>query len=199
MLRVVAIKNQRAFGIDATQTPSDLSSDGDSPSEEDTSGEDYSRLDFYLEQIIDLDDRLSDLGVSYWVGDGFYAKQKVIDTVTGLGGDLITRLRSDVNLRYLYAGPPKDGSGRPKLYDGKIDWSDPQELARRFDEVGRLPDKPNVRFSRQWPIVPPLGAISESCFWSVPMGNRSLVPQPAPANTPKGPLGTTGWATRLNL
>ncbi|MCS3639335.1 hypothetical protein GGQ09_003324, partial [Salinibacter ruber] len=30
--------------------------------------------------------------MSYWVGDGFYAKQKVFDTVTGLGGDLITRL-----------------------------------------------------------------------------------------------------------
>ena len=57
-------------------------------------------MDFYLEQIIDLYDRLAGLGVSYWVTGGFYAKQKVFDTVTDLGGDLITRLRSDANLRY---------------------------------------------------------------------------------------------------
>jgi hypothetical protein len=136
VLGVVATESRRAFGIDATQTPSDLSTD---------QSDGYSRVDFYLEQIIDLYDQLAGLGVSYWVGDGFYAKQKVFDTVTGLGGDLITRLRSDANLRYLYTGAPKDGPGRPKQYDGKIDWNDQTELARRFDEVGRLPDQPEVR------------------------------------------------------
>ncbi len=95
--------------------------------------------------MIDLYDQLADLGVSYWVTGGFYAKQKVFDTVTDLGGNLITRLRSDANLRYLYTGSPKEGPGAPKQYDGKIDWDDLQELTKRFDEVGRLPDKPDVR------------------------------------------------------
>ena len=135
VLGIVATSSRRAFGIDATQTPSDLPT-----GEEDG----YSRVDFYLEQITDLYDQLADLGVTYWVGDGFYAKQKVFDTVTDLGGDLITRLRSDANLRYLYTGPPKEGPGAPKQYDGKIDWSDLCELAKRFDEVGRLPDQPDV-------------------------------------------------------
>ena len=136
VLGIVATGSRRAFGIDATQTPPDLSTG---------QADGYSRVDFYLEQIIDLYEGLADLGVSYWVGDGFYAKQKAFDTVTGLGGDLITRLRSDANLRYLYTGPPKEGPGRPKQYDGKIDWGAPKELARRFDEVGRLPDQPEVR------------------------------------------------------
>jgi hypothetical protein len=136
VLGIVATGSRRAFGVDATQTPPDLSTDR-------TGG--YSRVDFYLEQIIDLYDRLAGLGVSYWVGDGFYAKQKVFDTVTELGGELITRLRSDANLRYLYTGPPKDGPGRPKQYDGKVDWDDQEALTRRFDEVGRLPDQPEVR------------------------------------------------------
>ena len=136
VLGVVATSSRRAFGVDATQTPSDL------PAGEE---EGYSRVDFYLEQITDLYDQLADLGVAYWVGDGFYAKQKVFDTVTDLGGDLITRLRSDANLRYLYTGPPKEGPGAPKQYDGKIDWDDPCELAKRFEEVGRLPDQPDVR------------------------------------------------------
>lgn len=67
---------------------------------------------------------LANLGVSCWVGNRFSAKQNVFDTVTGLGGDLISRLRSDANLRYLYTGPPKDRPGRPKQYDGNIDWND---------------------------------------------------------------------------
>ncbi|MFO8231392.1 MAG: hypothetical protein R6U20_01875 [Longimonas sp.] len=89
------IERRRAFGVDATQAPPDLSGEADG----------YSRVDFYLEQIIDLYETLTELGVSYWVRDGFYAKQKVFDAVTGLGGDLITRLRSDANLRYLCTGP----------------------------------------------------------------------------------------------
>ena len=135
VLGVVATSSGRAFGVDATQTPSDLP----------TGKEDgYSRVDFYLEQITDLYDQLADLGVSYWVGDGFYAKQKVFDTVTDLGGDLITRLRSDANLRYLYTGPPKEGPGAPKQYDGKIDWDDQEALRRRFDDGNpRLPRPPS--------------------------------------------------------
>jgi len=136
ILGIVATESRRAFGVDATQTPPDLSK---------SEADGYSRVDFYLEQIIDLYDRLAGLGVSYWVTGGFYAKQKVFDTVTDLGGDLITRLRSDANLRYLYTGAPKDGPGRPKQYDGKIDWDDREELSRRFDEVSRLPDQPKVR------------------------------------------------------
>jgi hypothetical protein len=136
VLGIVATRSRRAFGVDATQTPPDLSKSGADGS---------SRVDFYLEQIIDLYDQLAGLGVSHWVGDGFYAKQKVFDTLTGLGGELITRLRSDANLRYLYTGPKKEGPGRPKQYDGKVDWSDQKELNRRFDEVGRLPDQPQVR------------------------------------------------------
>jgi len=141
VLGVVTTKSRRALGIDATQTPPNLSKDSHS---NDRSKE-YSRIDFYLEQITDLYGRLTDLGVSYWVGDGFYAKQKVFNTVTDLGADLITRLRSDANLRYLYTGPPKEGPGAPKQYDGKIDWGDQKELMRQFHEVGRLPDKPDVR------------------------------------------------------
>jgi len=60
VLGIVATGSRRAFGVDATQTPPDLSTDQ-------TAG--YSRVDFYLEQIIDLYDQLAGLGVSYWVGD----------------------------------------------------------------------------------------------------------------------------------
>ena len=108
-----------------------------------------SRLDFYLEQVIDLYDQIADLGVSYWVTGGFYAKQKVFDTVTDLEGDLITlsvRTRTcATSKRQLPTGPPKEGPGAPKHYDGKINRNDPRELTKRFEEIGRLPDRPQVR------------------------------------------------------
>mgnify|MGYP006447393767 CR=1 FL=1 len=66
VLGLVATGSRRAFGVDATQTPPDLSTG--------RTGE-YSRVDFCLEQIVDLYDQLADLGVSYWVTGGFYAKQ----------------------------------------------------------------------------------------------------------------------------
>jgi len=86
--------------------------------------------------------------VSYWVGDGFYAKRKVFGTVTEIGGDLITRLRSDANLRYnlrcLYTGPRKRGPGRPKLYDGTINWECRRQIESRFEEIGRLPNRTHI-------------------------------------------------------
>jgi hypothetical protein len=147
VLGIVATESRRAFGVDATQTPPDLSTDQE--------GE-YLRVNFYLEQIIDPCGELGGLGVSYWCRQpsaGFYAKQKVFDTVTGLGGDLITRHRSDANLRKATATctpvrrkmGPGDQNSTTAQYDGKIDWDDSEELSRRFDEVCRLPDQPEVR------------------------------------------------------
>lgn len=146
ILGVVATKSREAFGVDATQTPAGLSSS--SSSEEDSSkeysSEEYSSVDFYIEQIQDLQSRLAEVGISCWVGDGFYAKRKVFSAVTEMGGNLITRLRSDANLRYLYTGPRKEGPGRPKLYDGKINFDCSEQIERRFEEVGRLPDRTHV-------------------------------------------------------
>jgi len=141
ILGVVATKSREAFGIDAAQTPADLSG-GDSS--EENSSEGYSSVDFYIEQIQDLQGPLAELGVSYWVGDGFYAKRKVFRAVTEMDGDLVTRLRSDANLRYLYTGPRKQGPGAPKLYDGKINFDCPGQIERRFEEVGRLADRTHV-------------------------------------------------------
>lgn len=36
------------------------------------------------------------------------------------GFELISRLRNDADLKYLYKGNKTEGRGRPKKYDGKI-------------------------------------------------------------------------------
>ena len=45
---------------------------------------------------------------------------------------MISRLRGDANVRYLYTGP-QPGRGRRKLYDGKVKWKE-LDLARWHDE-----------------------------------------------------------------
>jgi len=107
----------------------------------------YTRIDVYREQLLDLARRLeeADIGLSCWVGDGYYAKKKMFAAVDRIGSHLITRLRSDANLRYLYTGPPTGTQGPEKQYDGKIRWDDREQLAERFEEVGRLPGRSEIR------------------------------------------------------
>jgi hypothetical protein len=77
ILGVVATVGREAFGIDVTQTPAGLS--GNNASEE------YSAVEFYIKWILDLHGPLAEMGISHWVGDGFYAKRKVFGTVTDFG------------------------------------------------------------------------------------------------------------------
>lgn len=141
LLGVIAVESRRAWGLDATQTPPGLST------EETADGAlCYSRIDFYLEQITDCLGRLEP--VRYFVGDGYYAKRKVFETLTHHGKHLITKLRSDANLRFL-AQPHERRSGpsggRPRQYAGKVRFVDFDGVSSRFSEEGTLADLPHVR------------------------------------------------------
>jgi len=136
ILGVIQTKSREAIGLDATQTPPISAGTGSS----EKGG--YTRVDFYCEQLLDLAPRLREAGfpIDHWVGDGYYAKQKVFEAVDRVGAHLVTRLRSDANLRYL-----SPCTRRPSVPDEKINWSAPMQLRRRFEEVGRLTDKPEIR------------------------------------------------------
>jgi len=89
------------------------------------------RIDAYLDQLTRVVTQ-HDLGrLRYVVTDGYYSKQKFIGGVRSLGLHQIGKLRADANLRYLYAGPKRLGPGRPKTYDGKVNWAD----LSRFDQL----------------------------------------------------------------
>lgn len=70
-------------------------------------------------------------GLRYLAADGWYAKQKYADAVVALGLELVTKLRNDANMRFRFTGTRNAQRGRPKVYDGKVDWQD----LRRFDRV----------------------------------------------------------------
>jgi hypothetical protein len=132
ILGAITTKSREPVGLDATQTPSISASK--------KAG--YSRVDFYCEQLLDLAPRLRKAGlpIGHWVGDGYYAKKKVLEAIDAIGADLVTRLRSDANLRYL----PEADRKIEKSGD-KIDWNAPDRLRRRFDQIGCLADKPEIK------------------------------------------------------
>lgn len=112
VLGCINVMTGKAYFLDATQTPSGLSK---------KEGNKYSRTDFYLEQILDCLKSLPT--IVYYVADGFYAKEKIINGLTSNGKHLITKLRLDANLKYLNDKPRLKGQrGATRKYDGKVDF-----------------------------------------------------------------------------
>ena len=84
------------------------------------------RIDFYLQHLAETAPFLP-AQVRYGVFDGAFAKHKFVAGCRSLNLHLISLLRSDANLRYLYTGA-QAGRGRPKAYDGKVTFSDLSRL-----------------------------------------------------------------------
>jgi hypothetical protein len=84
------------------------------------------RIDHYLEHLQHSRQYLPPV-VKYCAADGFYSKQKFVAGVMALDLHLISKLRSDANLRYLYTGTQKSRGARRK-YDGKVDFKDLRRL-----------------------------------------------------------------------
>jgi Transposase DDE domain len=83
----------------------------------------YTRIDYYLEQILDCLPKLT--SIIYFVADGFYAKTKIFDTLSNNSKHLITKLRVDANLKYLNNKPrTKSQRGATSKYDGKVVFND---------------------------------------------------------------------------
>lgn len=114
VLGCINVDTVTTYVLDATQTPAGLSSPDSSS---------YSRIDFYMEQVLDCLFCMS--RITYFVADGFYAKAKVFNAMLDNGKHLLTKLRPDANLRYLNTKPRQKGQrGATLKYDGKVafDW-----------------------------------------------------------------------------
>ncbi len=109
-LAVTDLNRNTAIHLEAVQTPkvSDLKASG------------KTLIDHYAKVLIDRSDQLSELS-NYLAVDAYFSKKKFIDQVTASTNlQIISKLRSDANLRYLYKGPKRTGRGRPQKYDGKV-------------------------------------------------------------------------------
>ncbi|TAE46557.1 MAG: transposase [Oscillatoriales cyanobacterium] len=65
--------------------------------------------------------------IRYLVADGYYCRAKFWDAVRDSNLNLISKLRSDANLKYLYTGK-KNKIGAPRKYDGKVDCNNLKNL-----------------------------------------------------------------------
>jgi hypothetical protein len=108
---VVDIDNNTAMSLEAVQTPSvkELRQAG------------KTLVTHYASIVIERKEVLESIS-KYFVADGYFARQEFVNSLieqTQL--QLISKMRKDANLYYLYQGKPTGKKGRPKMKDGKID------------------------------------------------------------------------------
>lgn len=107
---VVDVETEQGYTVSAKQTYAQSSSP------------EFSRMGQYLYH---LDCVRADLPpeVAYLAVDGAYAKEKFVSGAVNLKLHVISKLRCDANLQFLYTGVQKR-RGRPRKYAGKVDLTD---------------------------------------------------------------------------
>lgn len=116
-IAVVDIENNTALSLEAVQTPG--------PKQLKT--ENQTLIDHYADILICRSETLEDLS-DYLVVDGYFAKSGFVDEImdeTNL--HVVSKLRKDADLKYIYKGPQKKGRGAPRKFDGKIGISNPDK------------------------------------------------------------------------
>ncbi|MCA1628463.1 MAG: transposase [Acidobacteria bacterium] len=123
-IALVDVTGASAFTLSVKQTPPrPLSATTHVPEE--------TRMDFYLEHFLESLSSLPEQVTKLLLVDGAFARRKFIDGVRRQQFHLITKLRSDANLRFLYTGEQRPGRGRRRQFAGKVSFSD----LSRFDFV----------------------------------------------------------------
>lgn len=107
---VIDVENNTALSLEAVQTPcqATLQQRG------------QSLIDHYGQLFIDRQERLEALSL-YAVADGYFAKKSFVNALlNNTGLQVVSKLRKDARLNYLYQGCKSKKPGRPKQYDGLV-------------------------------------------------------------------------------
>jgi Transposase DDE domain len=113
LVSVIDVDSGSAWSLDVRQTPAGLS-------KEEAVAANYTRIDFYMEQLADCIVQMPE--IEYYTADGFYAKTKVLDEVCSKGKHLISKLRPDANLFYLLDKKKQPNAHGNRKYDSKVIW-----------------------------------------------------------------------------
>jgi len=115
VLSVIDVERHTAWQLDAVQ----------SPHKADRIAKDITLLQHYAQVVVWQVTHCQALS-AYLAVDAYFAKQPFIDFVTQRTGlAIISLLRRDARLRYLYAGKPTGQRGRPRQYGTYVDWHKP--------------------------------------------------------------------------
>ena len=114
LLSVIDVDKHTAWHLDAVQTPG--------VEERQTKG--IGLADHYAQVLAwQADNCLAMSG--YLATDAYFAKTGFVERVCRAGLHIVSRLRKDARLRYLYRGPRSGKPGRPREFDGKVDLAKP--------------------------------------------------------------------------
>lgn len=78
-------------------------------------------ITFYVRKLLEKKESLLKLS-NYMVADAYFSKISFVKPIVEAGFQVISRLRDDADLQYIFTGEQKKGKGRPKKYDRKIDF-----------------------------------------------------------------------------
>ncbi len=128
-IAAIDIKQNTAYHIEAVQSPS---------ANKESIKMDYTLVNHYADLIIERAPELEKLS-NILVVDGYFPKFKFIDSITEQTNlYIVSRLRDDANLKYIYKGVKSKGRGRPRLYSGKVDTKkiDKRKFKKKYEEKG---------------------------------------------------------------
>jgi len=134
LVSVVDVETRTADALSAQQTLAQA----EMPS-------DITRMDQYLYHLEAVRLHLPHQ-VRYVAVDGAYAKEGFVRGAVDCQ-DVISKLRGDANLRYLYTGEQKT-RGRPRKYDGKVDFTD----LSRFTCIKAVQPNVDLYTQRVWHV-----------------------------------------------
>jgi predicted transcriptional regulator len=83
--------------------------------------DDEKLITFYVRKIMEKKEDLLKIS-KYLVADAYFSKITFVKPFVDAGFHVISRLRDDADLQYIFLGEQKKGKGRPQKYDGKIDF-----------------------------------------------------------------------------
>lgn len=96
-------------------------------------GQDQRLMDFYISLLRELSKELLKISQVLCV-DAYFSKHDYVAAAIDCGFTLVSRLRNDTVLYYLYTGQKTGKRGRPKIYDGQVDKKSPRpEVFQRFE------------------------------------------------------------------
>lgn len=82
-----------------------------------------SLIQFYVRKLLERKESLLQIS-KYLVADAYFSKSTFIEPFVQAGLHMISRLRDDADLQYIFTGEQKKGRGRRRKYDGKIDFKE---------------------------------------------------------------------------
>ena len=80
--------------------------------------------DWYIKVVKDYAEQLKAIS-NILVADALYSTEKIVAAMVLLGFAMVSRLRKDTVLRYIYTGPRTGRRGAPRKFGGRIDLENP--------------------------------------------------------------------------